>query len=87
MTKPSFAIFGASLLILSLAAPALALAEEARLPRAKVVSLAPATSKPAPAKAEDPDDGARHKARHKSVERDDAERGERHDAERRHDRD
>lgn len=85
MTKPSFAIFGASLLILSLAAPALA--EEAKLPRAKVVSLAPATSKPAPAKAEDPDDDARHKARHKSVERDDAERGERHDAERRHDRD
>lgn len=85
MTKPSFAIFGASLLILSLAAPALALAEEARLPRAKVVSPASAAPKPAPAK--DPDDDARHKARPKSVERDHAERGERHDAERRHDRD
>lgn len=84
MTKPSFAIFGASLLILSLAAPALA--EEARPPRAKVVSPASAAPKPAPAKAEDPDD-ARHKARPKSVERDHAERGEKHDAERRHDRD
>lgn len=85
MTKPSFAIFGASLLILSLAAPALA--EEAWLPRAKVVSPASTAPKPAPAKAEDPDDDARHKARPKSVERDHAERGERHDAERRHDRD
>jgi hypothetical protein len=86
VTKPSFAIFGASLLILSLAAPALAV--EARLPRAKVVSLAPAASKPAPGKAEDPDDdGVRHKIRHKSRDRDDAERGDKPDAERRHDRD
>lgn len=87
MTKPSFAIFGASLVILALGAPALA--EEARLPRVKVVSLAPAASKPAPGKAEDPDDdGARHKASsHKSRDRDDAERGDKPDAERRHDRD
>lgn len=86
MTKPSFAIFGASLLILSLAAPALA--EEARLPRAKVVSPAPTSSKPAPGRAEDPDGkGDRHKAGRKSEDRDDAGRGEKHDAERHHDRD
>lgn len=79
MTKPSSALFGASLLILSLAAPALA--EEARPPRVGTVSPAPAKAKPEPGKAE------RHKPKRKSEDRDDAERGERHDAERRHDRD
>lgn len=76
MTNRSFAIFGASLL--SLAVPALA--EETRPPRVKTVPPTPAVSKPLPGKAE------RHKPDRKSEDRDD-ERGEKHDAERRHDRD
>lgn len=82
MTKLSAAVLGASLLILSLAAPALADETKAASPKARA-PLAK-TVRPVSPEAKDRDD---HGARRVSEDRDDKAHGEKHDKERRHERD
>jgi hypothetical protein len=78
MTQRS-AVLGVSLLILSLAAPAWA--EEARPAPPKAAAASVKAAKPPPPKAKD------HEARHTSEDRDDKAQGDKHDKDRRHDRD
>ncbi|PHY18029.1 hypothetical protein [Caulobacter sp. BP25] len=82
MTKLSTAVLGASLLILSLAAPALADETKPASPKARAPLVK--TLRPASSEAKDRDD---HGARRVSEDRDDQAHGEKHNKARRHDRD
>ncbi|MDR6627778.1 hypothetical protein [Caulobacter segnis] len=78
MTSRSAAL-GASLLILSFAAPAWA--DEAKPAPPKAAAPSVKATKPPPAKTKD------HETRHASEDRDDKAEGDKHDKDRRHDRD